>query len=446
LLKGALSGRFSKLAIEGLQVALGQGVAVLGAIVAARLLTDVLNPVQYGEVALAATAGSLVTQVSLGPLHQSALRFFGPALEAGELRACLTATWRLAWRAGEVVVLGSVILGVALLLLGYGISAGLAMGALILALVSGYERLLDALQAAGRQRAITAWHQGLAQWLRLAGALALVTWLGASSALVILGYVFATFLVLVSQFAFFRRRWWPVVSMSPVRPEHVEKWRLHLRTYARPFVMWGGFLWLQQSSDRWALQTFTTTQDVGYYSVLFQLGYAPVILLTGIIVQFVQPIFFSRSGDGSDPVRVTNALRLNERLLLGFLAVTIVGTVLAQLVHRQVFGLLVAADYRSVSWLMPWMLLSGGLFACSEFAALSLLTSLQAMKLRSIRIAGAIAGIGLNITGAYWFGLTGVVCASVSSSMLNLVWIWLRRRPSSPGPRSVVNSSAFTRT
>src|SRR5258708_28651262 len=64
-----LAERFAstrRLTIEGVQVSIGQGVAVLGAVVGVCLLTSVLSPAQYGEVALAGTAGALVTQLSLG--------------------------------------------------------------------------------------------------------------------------------------------------------------------------------------------------------------------------------------------------------------------------------------------------------------------------------------------------------------------------------------------
>jgi O-antigen/teichoic acid export membrane protein len=419
------SSRFWRLGIEGCQIALGQGVAVAGGMVGVRALTGRLTPAQYGELALGVTIGGLVIQLSLGPLQQGAIRFFGPAHEVKELGACLGATWKLMWRTAKLVSLLAAVIVVALLLSQYRDWVGLAVGALLLALLSGYERILDALQSAGRQRAITAWHQGLFQWLRFLLAIGLIRWFGARSSLAMLGYVLATVLVLASQFGFFRRRWGPVIDAESRRPESVGLWQQRIVQYARPFAAWGAFSWLQQSSDRWALQAFSTTSDVGYYTVLFQLGYGPIILLTGVLVQFVQPIFFNQSGDGTDEQRVASARRINHRLLLGFFALTFLGTVAAQLLHRQLFAWLVAPEYRSVSWLMPWMLLSGGLFACGELAALTLMSGLRTRTLRSIKICTALIGIGLNLVGAHWLGLRGVVFASVSFSLASLAWtLW----------------------
>ena len=398
---------------------------MIGALVGVRVLTGVLDPPRYGQVALAVTLGNVVTQLSLGPLQQGALRFFGPAREIHELRACLAATWALARRA-SVVVVGLAALAASILLAArQPLWMGLTVGALALALVSGLERILDAVQNAARQRAVTAWHQGLSQWLRFLLAYALVRWLGASASLAILGYVLATGVVLVSQLAFFRRLWWPVVAAESPSREKADLWRSRIVAYARPFAAWGLFTWLLQSSDRWALQTLSATQDVGYYAVLFQLGYAPVMLLTSVLVQIVQPIFSNRSGDGTDPSRVRRTLRLNQQLVYGLIALTAGATGSAFLLHRVVFSALVAPAYQPVSWLMPWMLLSGGLYASGEVAALTLMIGLETRRLRAIKIGASVVGILLNVAGAFWLGLPGVVFASVAFSAVSLVWTLL---------------------
>ncbi len=441
-LAGAVrSGRLRRLGTECLQIGLGQGVAVVGGMVGVRILTGLLSPAQYGELALAVTVGGLVTQVSLGPIQQGALRFFGPAHEMKELGTCLQATWTLVWRTGKLVSLLAAVIIAALLLSGRQEWIGLAIGALLLALLSGSERVLDALQSAGRQRAITAWHQGLSQWLRFSIAAGLIHTFGARSSAAMLGYVLATALVLTSQFGFFFSRWWPSVVSEPRRAGVTESWRLRIQDYARPFAIWGGFSWAQQSSDRWALQTFSATSDVGYYTVLFQLGYAPVILLTGVVVQLLQPILFNQAGDGTSLRRVIRATRLNYVLLCAFLVLTILGVAAAQVLHTQVFAMLVAPEYGGVSWLMPWMLLSGGLFACGELTALVLMSRLHTRRLTVVKIGTALLGIGLNVSGAYWLGLPGVVFASVGFSVLSLMWTLFSSLTSSrPEERKKANS------
>ena len=80
-----LSPRFQRLSREGFWVLLGQVVAILGALGGVRVLTELLDPTAYGELALGMTAATLVNQVIFGPLGQGASRFFAPANDIGDV-------------------------------------------------------------------------------------------------------------------------------------------------------------------------------------------------------------------------------------------------------------------------------------------------------------------------------------------------------------------------
>ena len=420
--RAIFSLRFQRLTGEVFWIGLGQALAVLGGMVGVRLLTQVLTPTRFGELALGLTLVGLVTQLAFGPFQQGVLRFFGPAQELNELRAYLAGVKRLLVRATLFIVgiAGLALLG--LWVFGQAAWIGLVAVALILALISSYERILDAMQSAARQRTVTAWHQALGQWLRFSLAVALMAWLGASSHIAILGYLLATIIVLISQFMFFRHKFGAVVASQPQAAlSEVRKWDQRVQHYAWPFIAWGSFTWLQQSSDRWALQVFSQTRDVGYYTVLTQLSYMPIILLTGVMVQFLQPILFSRAGDGTDKLRVKYARQLNQQVIIGFIVLTLLGTGLAAVLHGRIFALFVAPEYRIVSSFMPWMVLSGGLFASSEVTVLLFTSNMNIQILIAPKIVLALLGFLLNFAGAFWLGLSGVVLASVSFSFVSLI-------------------------
>ena len=86
--------RFYRLAREGGWIALGQAMAVLGTLFGVRLLTELLDPVAYGELALGLTVATLVNQTILGPLGNGAARFYAPAVECNDLGGYLGALWR----------------------------------------------------------------------------------------------------------------------------------------------------------------------------------------------------------------------------------------------------------------------------------------------------------------------------------------------------------------
>jgi len=415
---------FRRLGREFFWVGLGQGLAALGGIVGIRLLTNLLRPSSYGELALGMTAAMLVQQVVLSPISVAALRFFAPAQEANQLRPYLQGIRELLAK-GTVTLLGIIgVFGIGLWAFSQTKWLELILAAFVFSLLSSYSSVLESIQNAARQRAVVAWHQGLGQCLRFLTAVVFITILGALSSSAMLGYALAAAIVLGSQMIFFRYTIFPLSSsQSVVQKDSVENWTKQMRGFAWPFATWGLFSWAQISSDRWALQAFGTTSDVGLYAVLYQIGYYPITLLSGFMVQLVSPVLFNRAGDGTDPARMNHTHRLNHILVSGSILLTAFGTVVAFLLHSQILTLLAAPEYRAVSALLPLIVLSGGLFASGQVASITLLSGLNTQDLIPPKIVTALLGVLLNFVGAHLFGVRGVVFAGVIFSLLYLAWI-----------------------
>jgi hypothetical protein len=69
------------------------------------------------------------------------------------------------------------------------------------------------------------------------------------------------------------------------------------------------------------------------------------------------------------------------------------------------------------------MVLSSGLFAAAQAAAVSVLCSNGSVPLVTPKIAVAVSGVALNAVGAYYRGGVGVVWAGALVSALYFVWI-----------------------
>lgn len=415
--------RLRRVGREFFWIGSGQAVATLGALVGVRLLTGVLNPVVYGELALGMTVATLVAQIVFGPISGAGLRFFSSAREAGELSSFLTVLRRLLTKATVVVILFAGCLSAALFVTGKFCWFWLALAALGFALFSGYNSTIDGLQNAARQRLVVAWHQAFSSWGRFLIAVGMVMWLGATGATAMLGYVLATLLVLFSQYWFFRHTVRPAASATTAEASETRQWNTRIFSYAWPFATWGFFTWMQIASDRWALQMFATTRDVGLYAVLYQLGYYPITILSGLMVQLVAPIFFQRVGDASVTSNMRHVNTLIGRLTMVAILLTGVAVLLAFGIHGFVFKFLVAQEFRSVSWLLPGMVLAGGLFATGQIAVISLLSGTKTRRLIPPKVATAVIGVLLNMLGAAWWGIIGVVGASAITAAVYLLWI-----------------------
>jgi O-antigen/teichoic acid export membrane protein len=291
--------------------------------------------------------------------------------------------------------------------------------ALLFAIVSGYNSILSGVQNAARRRSVVALHQGVESWLRFLFAAVLMMWLGATSATAMIGYILATILVLGSQYRFFRK----IMPQNPVRVSNGEHWQKKIWTFSWPISSFGIFTWAQLASDRWALGLFSTMQEVGLYAVLFQLGYYPISLLSGMLIQFLAPIFYQRAGDASNKQRNANVAELSWRLTSITLLATSVTFLLALQFHTQIFRMLVATEYARISHLLPWIMLAGGLFAAGQNIGLNLMSQLKTRAMMSVKIVTALLGVALNFIGAYWYGITGIVTANILFSLLFFFWM-----------------------
>jgi len=313
----------------------------------------------------------------------------------------------------------------ALRLFGVGSRSSLLFAAALYALVLGFESALDSMQTAARQRIVVAWHDALGAWIRYPVAAALIMALGASGTVALLGFALSTVVVLASQLLLYRHR---ILSLTRDEPkpdaDAVRLWISRMQRYSWPFATWGIFTWLQMSSDRWALQVTAGSEAVGLYSAIYQIGYFPIIVITNAVVQLIAPILFERAGDGTSDARLAAARSLTARIVWAAIGLAVICAVIAYALRGILVQVLLAPQYRVTANILPLLVLSGGLFAAGQVAALSAMANLETKRLLVPKIVTAILGMTFNLVGAIVLGINGVVAASVAFSAIYLIWVW----------------------
>jgi O-antigen/teichoic acid export membrane protein len=420
--------RLHGLAKEGTWIIVGQVAVVLGSLALVRVLTELLTSAEYGQLALGLTLVTLFSQVVFGGISAGIGRHYAIAAEKRDLHAYLAGSRMLLLRGTVIAVCIGLLVALGTNYFGHSQWIGIALAATLLAVFGGYNSTLNGIQNAARQRAIVAMHSGLDAWLKIGLAVGLLLWLGTSSVAVILGFAASAFLVTLSQLLFLRRTIKPLPPSSPA--PKAGDWPSKIWIYSWPFSTWGVFTWMQQVSDRWALGLFGTTQEVGFYAVVFQLGYTPIALLLGLSITFLAPILFHRAGDATSAERNQNVHLIIWRITITALIGTGLAVLATSVLHEWLFMLLVAPEFRWVSYLLPWIILAGGIFAAGQMLSLKLMSEMKARELLAPKIATAIVGIGLNVAGAAVAGVDGVVTAMVVFSVIYLAWMILLARSS----------------
>lgn len=417
--------RIRRLATEGAWIVFGQVATVVGALAGVRLLTELLDPSAYGELGLGMTAGALINQVILGPLSNGATRFYASAIEHADMSGYLTGVHHLMLKSAAVIGLVMLAAIAGLLLNDLGHLVGITVAVVVFAIISGSNSLLGGIQNAARQRGVVAVHQAAETWARFLLAAVFIHALHATSTVAVWGYVTGSVFIFLSQFWHFRK----TIRFSNSSSEKIE-WQKKIWKYSWPFGAWGVFTGLQIASDRWALGHFATTQEVGFYVVLYQLGYYPISMATGMAMQFLAPILYERAGDAKDHSRNENVHKITWQLTIGALVLTGLASLFAFVFNKQIFGILVAAEYGSASKLLPLIILSGGIFAAGQTITLNLMSLMKTEAMIRAKILTALLGIALNCLGAYWYGTAGVVVAGVGFSLSYLIWMSIISRES----------------
>ena len=423
----------------------GQGVAILSALVLIRLLTEYLSVAMYGQLALLLSILALVNQSIYGGIAMGVGRFFSISQKNNEEEYYFVASFLLFKRATIFfVVFGCCLVGV-LKFISFELPFYSILGCIIYSILSGYNNLFNNIQGSARNRIAVALHAGMDGLLKIFFVLLGIYYFGSEAYVVIGAFTVSTCLVVISQYIWVEREYLNKFKLSKFNNQSQSSSKLdqlppsvainqQTRSYVQrvwsfswPFSVWGVFTWAQLSSDRWSLQVFQTPESVGFYAALFEVGYRPITLLIGLVVTFITPIFFEmgtvkKTVSGDEPSGGSTAtLRVSEttkRVIVVCLSITILAFMASLWLHVWLFKLVASVKFAEVSFYLPWMILTGGIFATAQVLALKMMSDLNTVKSLPIKLISSSIGIALNILGASAYGLSGVVGANVIFALI----------------------------
>jgi O-antigen/teichoic acid export membrane protein len=244
---------------------------------------------------------------------------------------------------------------------------------------------------------------------------------GASAAVALWGYAFASLLVVISQIIFLRQaEYYPSMLLK----RNAEKGFQYIRTmrnYARPFLIMGGFTWFLSFADRWALSLFCPMSEVGYYAALYQVGYFPMIFASRILMQLVSPVLYERAGGTNCDGPADGLNRFNKRLTFFVLGLSIALWVVLHQIHKPLFALFVDQNYQGVSYLLPWTVLSAGIYSAGSIPLVSVLSRFESGRILPMKIVTTLLGVICYITGAFFYKLEGLVFGGLVFSFIYLI-------------------------
>jgi O-antigen/teichoic acid export membrane protein len=301
-----------KLRHEMTWIVTGQVIGFLGGFIGIKVLTNIMGPKGYGQLALGLTIAGIFNMYVYGPIANVVARFFVAYRERGQLGSYFAVLKKYHGLLAVMVSLSSLAAsGIAGLYLG-GEWALIILLSSLYGVASGINVSYISLQSAIRQRKIVALHQGADVWLRIGLSVALLLLLGNSGYFSLLGYLLGTLLVTISQGIFALRNneirfYWRGDAADDA--EKRETYR-EFSGYAASFVIFAVFASVSMYSDRWILQGMFGVSVVGIYSAIYQIAASPVNIFFAMVNQLVVPIVFERAGTMTSAAQAENSAKL----------------------------------------------------------------------------------------------------------------------------------------
>jgi O-antigen/teichoic acid export membrane protein len=405
---------------NGLIVLTGQMIVAVSGLVMVRVITEHLQPAEYGLLTLGITFALMANQVIFGPLGAGLTRFFAAAVESAEADAFLRAAITLTKYATFLLVSIAVVAALLLFLFGAYRWATLLWLGLMFSLVTGFYSLINGIfLAKNAQKTLTVF-QSSEPLARLVFAVVLIFVFGSTAEAALFGYILGTLITFLFQ----------VVQVKRTEPFHKTvnseikaKWLEKILHYGTPYATWGVFTTINLASDRWVLKWATDQEQVGLYAVLYQIGYLPVTMAVTVLAQIITPQLYAIAGDGANNDRLIKVYSVTKKVVVICIITTIILALLGMLLHELIYDLFVSKSYASVSKYLPLMIFAAGIFASGQVASLALQSGATAAPLIPIKIGSAFIGIILNLIIGYYYGVLGIATALVITSLAYLFWI-----------------------
>ncbi len=405
---------------NGIVVIAGQLIVAGTGLATVRILTEYLQPTEYGMLTLSITFTLMANQVIFGPLSAGLTRFFSAADELVESEAIIKAAYTLSIYAVAILIGMATIAVAVLAMIGSYRWATLIGLAVIYSITLGFYSFNNGILLAKNEQKKLTIFQCFEPLARLVFAFLLIYFFNLTAEMALTGFLLGALIIVFIQIMQIKDNH---VFNNNVDSEIKVKWREKILRYGAPYATWGIFTTINLASDRWVLHWTQSQEQVGLYSALYQIGYLPMIMLVSIFSQLITPYLYKTAGDGTDSARLLEVYPVINKAVAACLFATLIISIFGFFYHEIIYAQFVSKEYAKISIYLPHMILAAGIFASAQVKSLRLHSSASTVQLIPIKVGIALIGIILNIILGSQYGVFGIVIAQLLTSITYLTWI-----------------------
>jgi len=417
--------RIFRLRSEALWVFIGQSGIALGVLFGVKILTQVLDPLEFGRLAIANTVVLLIRINLFGPLGHGFMRFWSISQERGQVEEFVLTSNRYA------VFLSSIILTVSLILFVFSAFTGwrdwstLITISLIVGVITGYFGLRLAVFLAARKRKIVALVDTGTAFLKPLIAALFAIFLVSNANCVMSGYLVITLVIAWAVEQLYRRTIKDVLQapllIKKSKTER-DKLRKEILAFSWPFCAWGLFVWIHQSCDKWSLLAFHGADVVGEFSVVALLAFYPLTFVSGFLNNLFMPIAYERAGDLYSYSSIKSANRFLFAMTGSYIFAALAIIIFFGIFHHVLVILISNPNYVRFSYLLSALTISWALFYLGEmFSGFGFIANMPKLYLLPKLTSGIIAAVSTFFLSST-IGPPGVVWGLGISGFIYALW------------------------
>jgi O-antigen/teichoic acid export membrane protein len=403
----------------------GQLLSGITLLLGTRMLTELVTPDIYGQVALLNGFVALGVAVFSYPFICAGMRLL-PECRNQRERASL-------YSVVSVITARSSVLAIALLILGGGVYAYSMDGDIWLFVLTGIllavtvrrELGIQLLIGERKQRGASLW-QTSDSVLRPVLAIGLVWFVGQKAAWVLAGYILAS-LISNTLWAIVGRR--DDSEHSGLKPYIARTLKRDVWAYAAPLIPMELIFWASGLGDRYVIGYLLTATEVGLYAATYTIVNEAFNRSAMVLLRIFQPVYFQASSE----YRIQDA-RTTLWIWIGCVfALGVIGVSLLWFTKDWVAAWVLAKAYHSATELMPAIALGCALHALGSVVSQPLLAEKRTRILLKGRICGALVAAisiplmvnayglpGAAMANSLYFGVEALVLAMLAKPWRNI--------------------------
>ena len=366
-----------------------------------KFISSTINPIEYGVFSLGLTIIMGINQIIVGPYLNSIHRHISIVKKHQKLHYIN----HLIKKYLKLFTLICIVIFLSILLFkrNLNFNSVFVFTLFIYALLQGLNDFFVSFNDANRSRKKIAIFKGLEPFFRIGVLYFIFRFFFVSASSLVAGY---TISILVSCLFF-------LLASSTLKKTgflnnlYLRKLSNSINHYSINTMVYGIFTWILLSSDRWIIEYFFNSKELGLYIIVMQLGYFPMLYFGNIVSQFFTPIFYEKKTNNFfEPFMY---LILISSLILSFLS---------WIFNHQITNIFLTNDYFKYSKYLPIFILGGGIYSAGQYLSIYFQKKMLLSTLLKIKVVTSVIGVSIYFYCAYKFGIEGLIFGLFVFSMI----------------------------